>query len=705
LFLPLSHHSDLVDPSPDANPLQASLRFLTGVGAARAALLEKLELRTVEDVLWRLPRDVLDLTQVKSPTDLVEGELQTVRGVVAETDGRETRKGTLVATLLDCGDDFVRGLWFNAPWIRPKLQPGTRWLFSGKPKKKDGRWEFSHPRLQLLSEEDDEAHGGVVTRYGLTEGLRQYEMKRVVHAAVEHGVDAIADPLPEEFSKSNSLIALRTAFRQVHEPKSMAEYEAARRRLLFDDLLEFQVGVALRRRLWGRRSNAPLLPVTAKVDARIRRLFPFQLTNGQNAAIRDIAADLQSGRAMHRLLQADVGAGKTVVAIYAMLTAIAAQHQAVLMAPTELLAMQHWRTIDGFLDGSRVRRGILTGSVTDSKRREIRDQLASGEVDLVVGTQAVIQEGVNFARLGVAVIDEQHKFGVAQRSKFAGQATSAPHVLVMTATPIPRSLCLTQFGDLDLTSVTDLPPGRQKIVTSRVAGATSRRKAWEFIRQRLQQGRQLYVVCPVIDGDEASGRAGATQVFEQLQKEALAGLKIGLVHGQLDRAERDDRMEQFRHGELQAIVATTVIEVGVDVPNATLMAVLDAERFGLSQLHQLRGRIGRGVYQGYCFLFSESNTPEAAARLGALEASSDGFEIAEKDFELRGPGDVLGTRQHGELPLRSADLIRDRDLLEETRTAAMQLVESGRIDTAEFAPLKLEVLDRFAEMMDLPRTG
>jgi len=701
----MSQDLDAFDTSPGASPLKTALRFLSGVGAARAALLEKLDLRVVEEVLWRLPRDVLDLTRVKSPADLVEGELQTVRGVIAETDARETRKGTLVATLLDCGDDFVRGLWFNAPWMRPKLQPGTRWLFSGKPKKKDGRWEFSHPRLQMLSEDDDESHGGVVTRYGLTEGLRQHEMKRVVHAALEHGGDSIADPLSEEFAKANSLISLKTAVRQVHEPRSMAEYESARRRLLFDDLLEFQVGVALRRRLWGRRSNAPLLPVTAKIDSRIRRLFPFALTAGQNAAVREIVADLQSGRAMHRLLQADVGAGKTVVAIYAMLVAIAAQHQAVLMAPTELLALQHWRTIDGFLEGSRVRRALLTGSLTESKRREIRDQMANGELDLVVGTQAVIQEGVSFAKLGVAVIDEQHKFGVAQRSKFAGQSSAAPHVLVMTATPIPRSLCLTQFGDLDLTSVRDQPPGRQRIVTSRVTGATSRRKAWEFIRLRLQQGRQLYVVCPVIDGEESTGRAGASQVFEQLQQTELAGLRVGLVHGQLDRDQRDQTMEDFRNGELDAIVATTVIEVGVDVPNATLMVVLEAERFGLSQLHQLRGRIGRGVHQGYCFLFSESNTPEATARLSALEASSDGFEIAEKDFELRGPGDVLGTRQHGELPLRSADLIRDKDLLEETRTAAMQLVESGRIDTAEFAPLKLAVLDRFAELMELPRTG
>ncbi|MBX3444514.1 MAG: ATP-dependent DNA helicase RecG [Planctomyces sp.] len=688
------------------NPLETPLQFLPGVGPARAELLRRLELRTVADVLWRLPRDVLDLTEVRSPADLVEEELQTVRGVVAESDGRETRKGNLVAVLLDCRDDFVRGLWFNQPWMRQKLAPGTHVLFSGKPKRYRGRWEFTHPRVQMLTAEDDQASGGIVPRYGLTEGLTQVEMQRVVRAAVEMGAAAVADPLPEEFRTEQKLPPLADALRKVHLPRAIADYDAGRRRLLFDDLFEFQVGVALRRRVWGRRSDAPRLEVTAKIDARIRRRFPFRLTAGQETAIRDIAADLASGRAMHRLLQADVGAGKTVVAIYAMLAAVANEHQAVLMTPTELLARQHWRTIDDWLAGSRVRRALLTGNLTAAQRKEIQRQIADRELDLIVGTQAVIQSGVRFGRLGVAVIDEQHKFGVAQRSRFAEQESHPPHVLVMTATPIPRSLCLTQFGDLDLSVMSDLPPGRQRVVTSRIQGPASRRKAWDFVRERIRQGRQLYVVCPLVDAEEtARSGAGAEQVYEELRGGDLQGHSIGLVHGQMDRERRDRVMEQFRNGDLQALVATTVIEVGVDVPNATLMIVHEAERFGLSQLHQLRGRIARGSFQGYCFLFSEAVAPEAASRLSALEQSADGFRIAEADFELRGPGDVLGTRQHGELPLRSADLVRDRDLLEEARAAAFPLVESAAIDTPEFLPLKLQVLDRFGSFLDLPRTG
>jgi ATP-dependent DNA helicase RecG len=688
------------------DPLSAPVQFLPGVGPARSELLAKLGLLTVRDVLFRLPRDVLDLSVVKSPLDLVEDELQTIRGVIAETDGRESRRGPIIAALVDCQDDFVRGLWFNQPWMRQKLPVGQAVLFSGKPKKYRGRWEFSQPRVQYLSEDDTSAGGGVIPRYGLTEGLRLYEMQRIVAAAVERGVELVADPLPEDFRKKHSLVSLSQALRHVHQPKSLAEYDAGRRRLLFDDLFEFQVAVAIRRRAWGQESQAAVLETTAKIDARIRRLFPFRLTEGQDSAVKAIAADLRSGRAMHRLLQADVGAGKTVIAIYGMLVAVAAQKQAALMAPTELLAMQHWRTIDSLLSHSRVRRAFLTGSLTSAGRRDIRAQLAAGELDIVVGTQAVVQEGVTFANLGFAVVDEQHKFGVAQRSRFSNQSEQSPHILVMTATPIPRSMCLTQFGDLDLTIVSDLPPGRQRVVTSRIQGPASRKKAWDFIRERIEQGRQLYVVCPLVDaGDNDSDRAGAEQVFEQLSKAELKGMMIGLVHGQMDRDRRDAVMEQFRHGELQAIVATTVIEVGVDVPNATLMVVLDAERFGLSQLHQLRGRIARGSFQGYCFLFSEASATEAGARLSALEATSDGFQIAERDFELRGPGDVLGTRQHGKLPLRSADLVRDQKLLEETRTIAFQLVADGTLDQPEFAALKRIVLERFAQVMDLPRTG
>ena len=391
------------------------------------------------------------------------------------------------------------------------------------------------------------------------------------------------------------------------------------------------------------------------------------------------------------------------------------------MAPTELLATQHWHTIDRALAQSRVRRRLLTGSLTAAQRREALAEIAAGEVDLVVGTQALIQKGVEFQSLGLAVIDEQHKFGVGQRAHFSLDGQH-PHVLVMTATPIPRSLCLTQFGDLDISVINELPPGRQPVRTWRVFNPQTRKKAWSFIRERLGEGRQVYVVCPRVSattspGEESASElgfefeneeelAGSTEeVFKQLTEGELSGFRVGLVHGQMDAQRKADAMDAFRTGETQALVATTVIEVGVDVPNATIIVVQQAERFGLSQLHQLRGRIGRGRHQGYCFLFSDATTVEVTKRLSAMEKTSDGFEIAEVDFEIRGPGDILGTRQHGALPLRFADLTRDRKLLEEARKAAFGLVESAQFDEPEFAPLKISVLERFGELMDLPRSG
>lgn len=693
------------------DPLAESVQFLKGCGPERTALLERLELRSIGDVLWYLPRDVLDLTDVREVQQLEPDKVQTVRGSVVDMDGRQLSGGRfLSAVLIECHGQYTRGVWFNQPWILSKFRAGQLVLFSGKPKRQGGRWEFSHPRVQYLDDDDPNASGGVLCRYGLTDGLKMYEIRRIVRDAVERFAPLVPEILPEPFRRANKLPPIGEALRQLHLPASMAEYLEGRRRLLFDDLLDFQLALALRRRAWKTREEAPALPTNQKIDARIRRLFPFVFTEGQNKAVREITADIATGRAMHRLLQADVGAGKTAVAIYAMLVAVAAGWQTVLMAPTEVLANQHWATIDAALSESRVVRRLLTGSLTTAQRRRTIDEIRAGEVNLVVGTQAVIQSDVQFKKLGLAVIDEQHKFGVEQRAHFSMQESGlSPHVLVMTATPIPRSLCMTQFGDLDMTIVSELPPGRQKIVTHRITGREPRTRAWDFIRKQLRSGRQAYIVCPRIEEkieDVAEGIApSAEQVHRQLSTGELRDFRVGLIHGQMDRDEKADVMEAFRAGETHALVSTTVIEVGVDVPNATIMVIQQAERFGLSQLHQLRGRIGRGRFQGYCFLFSEADAAEAIKRLSVLEATTDGFQIAEADFELRGPGDVLGTRQHGDLPLRVANIVRDRDLLLEARETAFRLVESGDFDEPEFAPLKLQVLERFGRLMDLPQSG
>ncbi len=696
--------SDL--PSGD-DPLLTPVQHLTGVGPSRAAILAKLEIYTVGDLLWHLPRDVLDLSQVKKVNELVEGITQSVRGTVCDLDARLTSTGKHMTTaLIDSEGKYIRLSWFNQPWMFRKLQMEQLLLVAGKPKKRDGRWEFSHPQLQWLSDEDRESGFGVLPRYPLTEGLQQAELRRLTSLAV----DEFADHVPEHhYAKALEkwkIVGIDQALRGLHKPNTVEEYLAGRRRLLWDDLFEFQVGLALRRRAWIKHSKAPSIEITAKVDARIRRLFPFSLTEGQDQAIRDVTADLATGHAMHRLIQADVGAGKTVIAIYALLAAVAGGWQGVLMTPTELLATQHWETLQSVLAQSRVKRALLTGRIGAKEQREVHAGLQSGDIQLVVGTQAIIQEKVKFSNLGLVVIDEQHKFGVAQRATFSEQEGHSPHILVMTATPIPRSLCLTQFGDLDLTLVKDLPPGRQRVITSRVMGPGNRKRCWDFIRKKLSEGRQLYVVSPRVDGGAEEGdQLGVEQVFRELPQTELTGFKVGMVHGQMEGKLRAETMAQFREGEIQALVATTVIEVGVDVPNATLMVILDAERFGLSQLHQLRGRIARGKYQGYCFLISDVDSAESSTRLHAMEQTNDGFQIAEVDFEMRGPGDALGTRQSGSLPLRIADLIRDHDLLIETRAAAQSLLQTEAIDRPEFAPLKLKVLDRFGQLMDLQRGG
>ena len=692
----------------DESPLQTQVRFLPGVGPVRAESLQRLGIETVEDLLWHLPRDLVDLTEVRRVGELEPDILQTVRGEVVELDDRRIRGGRRMASVvIDSGDEFLKATWFNQSWVLGKVRHGDAVLFSGKPKRRAGRWEMTHPRIQVIDADDLEAHGGLLPKYPLTDGVTMEVMRRVTRDAADRFVEHVEDPIPEAWWERFGVVGLHEALAGVHRPESVDDYIAARRRLIFDDLLEFLLGLALRRRAWREARRSPRLPVSAKIDSRIRRRFPFELTGGQERAVGEIVADLDDDHAMHRLLQADVGAGKTAVALYAMLVAIAAEHQAVLMAPTELLARQHWQTIEGLLEGSRVDRVLLTGHLSAAARRETLQRIAAGDIQLIIGTHAVIQQDVAFASLGLAVIDEQHKFGVIQRSRFTDEDREvSPHVLVMTATPIPRSLCLTQFGDLDVTTIDDLPPGRQPVVTSVIWDDVTRQKAWGFVREQVTAGRQAFVVCPRIDAGEETGEGmGVEQTWQRLGENELAGISIGLVHGRLDIDEKTAAMQDFRDGRTRVLVATTVVEVGVDVPNATLMVVHQAERFGLSQLHQLRGRIGRGSYQGYCFLMAGRQDETAAARLEVLDQHADGFSVAEADFLLRGPGDVLGVRQHGELPLRVADLVKDRELLEETRAIAFDLVRTGEVDGDEAGPLRRRVQERFGELMELPQTG
>jgi ATP-dependent DNA helicase RecG len=676
------------------------------VGPQRAALLARLEIHTARDLLFHIPTGVNDFSDIR-PVPRLEPDIeQSVHGRIVDRDIRLLSRGrSLVGILIDCQGHYVRGLWFNQPWMLKKYRDNDHVIYSGKPQRKTGRWEFNNPRVHVLGEDEDpDTVSGVLPRYALTDGLKLDVVRRMTAAAVQDFADLVEDPLPSSFRTHHQLPDLPTALRWIHQPDSVKRWEAGRYRILLDDLLEFQLALALRRQSWTHELTAAAIPVTAKIDARIRRLFSFRFTAGQDRVVSEIAADLSGQHPMHRLLQADVGAGKTAVAAYAMLAAVAAGQQAALMAPTEVLATQHWETFDELLSESRVNRCLLLGGLPAAQRRQLLEEIADGRQQLIIGTQALIQESVRFRSLALVVIDEQHRFGVRQRASFRTDSSS-PHVLVMTATPIPRSLCLTQFGDLDISVINELPPGRQRVVTARVVDSVEQQRMWEFIRQQVTNGRQAYVVCPRVEGAADDDDAAAESVFAKLTAGELQGLQVDLLHGRMDRPQRHDIMDRFRERQTQVLVSTTVIEVGVDVPNATLMVVQQAERFGLAQLHQLRGRICRGSHQGYCFLLSTSEADDAIERLTALEKSSDGFELAEIDARLRGPGNILGLQQTGAMPLRYADPVRDLSILQTARRMAEDLVSSGRFDTPEFTALRQIVLARFGSLLDLARTG
>ncbi|MFN9717719.1 MAG: ATP-dependent DNA helicase RecG [Planctomycetota bacterium] len=704
----MSHDSDHgLPPSPSSDErLQTPVQFVRGVGPQRAELLRNLNIVTGRDLLFHVPHSVNDFSDLR-PVPRLESDLeQSVHGFVVDRDVRQLTKGrTMVGILLDCEGHYVRGVWFNQPWMFKKFRDNEHLIFSGKPQRKAGRWEFNGPRVHVLAPDDDlESSVGILPRYALTDGIKMDAMRRMVRSAVEEFADEVLDPLPESFRTHHQLPDLATALKWLHLPESVKQWEAGRYRILLDDLLEFQLGLALRRRTFGRTLLAPPIDVSAKVDARIRRLFSFRLTEGQDRSIREIVADLRKPHPMHRLLQADVGAGKTAVAVYAMLSAIAAGYQAALMAPTEVLATQHWETFDELLAESRVKRCLLLGGLPAAKRRELLNEISSGSMNLVIGTQAVIQDSVRFRNLSLVVIDEQHRFGVRQRARFT-TADRSPHILVMTATPIPRSLCLTQFGDLDISTINELPPGRQKVITARIMSPSEQARMWQFVREQVEKGRQAYVVCPRVEEKSEEDAASAESAFRLLSRTELSGLRVDLLHGRMEREQRHEVMDRFRNHESDVLVSTTVIEVGVNVPNATLMIIQQADSFGLAQLHQLRGRICRGSFQGYCFLLSTSEFPEAIERLTALEKSSDGFALAEKDAELRGPGDILGLRQSGAMPLRVADPVRDLSILQVARRMAQDLVDDGRFDQPEFRNLRTIVITRFANLLDLPQTG
>jgi ATP-dependent DNA helicase RecG len=697
--------SSAASDRPPDDPLATDLGTLPGATPTRLELLGRLGLQSVGDLLLHFPRSYEDLTDLRPIAALAADALQTAQGEVVEIEGRNLASGRCLVSVVLCDDGVhcLEGVWFNQPYAAGGFRFGQRLSFSGKPKWRGGHWQMSHPRVQAL-DGGGAATPGVVPVYPLTDGLRPEHLRPLIRKALSLFAGRVVENLPESLRGLHDWPVVADALRAVHFPPSVKEAVRGRRRFIYEEFLLLQLALASRRREIRDRGRAPVLPCSPAVDIRIRRLFPFALTGDQDRAVARICRDMASERPMQRLLQADVGAGKTAVAVYALLVAVANKHQAALMAPTEVLAQQHLRTLERYLAHSRVRRLLLTGGLTPKERRQALEGLRAGEIDLVVGTQALVQEDVQFARLGLVVVDEQHKFGVHQRARFRKLAAD-PHYLVMTATPIPRTAALAVFGDLDVSEMRQLPPGRRPVIT-RWPEAGEREGVYTRLREGLAAGRQGYVVCPLVEESAALDVKAATETYAELQAGPFRDFRLGLLYGRQDEAEKDAVMSRFRGGEIQLLVCTTVVEVGVDVANATLLVVEHAERFGLSQLHQLRGRVSRGKTAGECYVFAEPANEEGKKRLQAFVRLRDGFALAEEDLRQRGVGEFFGARQHGLGELRFGDLAADVDLLRLARRDALALVKADAgLRRPEHARLRAEVLRRYGKTLELAEVG
>jgi ATP-dependent DNA helicase RecG len=652
---------------PESEKLWMPVQYLKGVGPRRAALLGKLGIRTLYDLVNHYPGRYYDRRTMVPLARIVPGTAVTVQGAVTSiSSSRTSRKRMPILEVgLTDGEGRAVLVWFNQPFREKEFRIGDTVIASGKVQA--GRAVIAVEEYEILGEGQEPFHAaGLVPSYPATEGLGKRPIRSLVRAAVEEFLPVMPETIPAEIRSRRRLPGVREALRRIHRPETPEEAAEARRRFAYEELFALQVLLALRRRRVRLETAGMALPVGEALDFRIRALFPFRLTGAQERAIDQIRRDLASGRPLNRLLQGDVGSGKTIVAAYALLAAVGYRAQAALMAPTEVLAEQHARTFRRLLDKSRVKIAFLGGGTPPKEREALLASIASGETGLVIGTHAILEDDVRFRNLVLAVIDEQQKFGVLQREAL-GRKGERPHRLVMTATPIPRTLALTLYGDLDLTVLDEMPPGRREVRTFHVPPG-GRRSKIEFIKDRLREGRQAYFVYPLVDDSDRIALRSAMKMHAELLKE-FRGFRVALLHGRMKPEEKDAVMEEFRSGKAHLLVSTIVIEVGIDVPNASIMVIDNCERYGLSQLHQLRGRIGRGPHESTCLLFGERNE-----RIDAFVSTNDGFKIAEADFRLRGPGDLLGTRQSGVPAFRAADLLNDLPLLEQAREDAFAWV-------------------------------
>ena len=711
---PLDHHSDL----------DKKLDILPGVGPRMLPKLQKLGLNSIEDALYHLPIRYEDRRQLKTINQLVDGQHEVFVGnVLAAGESATTRSRRRIYEVIvgdDTGKISLKWFRYRQSWLQKRFPVGQKAIFIGEIKRFAAIREIHHPDseliqantdLQQLLQSDPLNFGRILPVYALTEGLSQKQARKIWYRLIHDFANLTQSFIPDEISQKHRLQKIPEALQQIHWPDetvNLRELENgqdnARKSLVFDEFFFLELGLALKR-AGVQLEQGIAFKFEHKYTIPLNKILPFKLTDAQRRVLGEIKRDMMAPQPMHRLLQGDVGSGKTLVALMAALIAIENDAQVAIIAPTEILAEQHYQTFSTWLEKLGLKTGLLQGNMPAAAKRDLLKQIAAGEIDLVVGTHAILQEGVEFHTLGLGIIDEQHRFGVRQRSLLKHKGAN-PDILVMTATPIPRTLSMTLYGDLSVSVIDELPPGR-KPVTTELFRASQRQRAYQRIKQELEQGRQAYVVYPLVEESEKSDLQAATEAAESLANEIFPGLRVGLLHGRMKSAEKDKVMNSFRQGDLQLLVSTTVIEVGVDVPNATVMMIEHADRFGLSQLHQLRGRVGRGADKSYCLLVpSEHYSEDAARRLRVMVQTNDGFRIAEADLEIRGPGDFLGTRQAGLPDFRVASLLKDIRVLEDARYEAFEYVKrTKQLTTKEAEPIKRELIRRWGGRLELAVIG
>ena len=670
--------------------IEDSVSVLKGIGPKKQAVLEKTGVYTIEDLLCLFPREYEDRRSVTPVSDIKEGKPALIRGRLLRIVSEPFRRGRKQILRLLISDDSgkLEVVFFNAGYLSKTLKQGQDYYFYGKPVSNSGKMQLVHPDCNLKG---TEAMQGILPVYPLTSGIRQKEMRSWQKAALSC-LEGTEEYLPQEIIERNRLCSLEYAFSQVHFPSEKQKLLEGKYRLVFDELLVLQTGLlAAKYRSLAGRQGLKLL-IDGEENRYIEGL-PYELTAAQRKVVSEIMADMESGKVMNRLVQGDVGSGKTAVAEIALYKTVKNGYQGVMMAPTEILAKQHYEGFKKNFAPYGIKVGLLTGSLTAKEKKKVLEELAQGEIGILVGTHAVIQPGVIFSDLGLVVTDEQHRFGVKQRTALSEKGRD-PHILVMTATPIPRTLAVILYGDLDVSVIDQLPPGRQAIQT-RAVNDRLRDECYDFVEKELKKGRQAYVVTPLIEESESLDVRSAEEVYEEL-KSRFSSYTTALLHGAMKQQQKDEIMNRFYKNEIQVLVSTVVIEVGINVPNATVMVVENSERFGLAQLHQLRGRVGRGTEQSYCILISKKSSEVAQKRAEIMEASQDGFYIAEQDLKLRGPGEIFGTRQHGVPDLVIADLARHLKILEDVKKEAEAIIEEDPfLETYRYAGIKKRILKLF----------